>query len=181
MLPFGKKVKCGNYVIGKYVRTLSKKEVEKLRDASGIPADVRKYLERAKLPYIMVRTIVDSWRIEWVAGLTMYNAIDEIPVMHDAYGNYEVDTEAAPAVQNLINFWASATATVGDEGFQADVIKAMQAYIKRETEKNAAPLSEKERDKVLEEARRSEEIQSALKSIKEYIDSKEARDGKSDN
>ncbi len=175
-LPFGRRVKCGNYIIEKRSKNLTKHELKKLRDAQGIPPEVQKELSRGALPYITVSTIAGSWKIEWVVGMSMFNAIDEIPVMHDDKGNYEVLTGFKNDTNMLFNFWACATTTVGDETFQSDVIKAMQDYLDRASEKNKEPLPEEEADKVLEDEEKKASHIAMLKGIKDYIDKKEAGD-----
>lgn len=176
-IPFGKRVKCGNYVIEKHTRALGKKELKKLRDAQGIPPEVQKELSRGALPYITVSTLAGSWKIEWVVGMSMFNAIDEIPVMHDDKGNYEVLTGFENDTNMLFNFWACATATVGDETFQSDVIKAMQEYLKRQSEKNKEPLPADEAEKVLDEEEKKESHAAMLQGVKDYIDKEEGENG----
>lgn len=163
-LPFGRRVMCGNFYVLKHVKALDKKTLKKLRTAQGIPADVQKHLKRGVLPYITVGTVSDSWRIEFAVGLTMYKAIDEIPVAVDNEGVYTYWGNARVNLGNLINGWFTYTATVGDEEYQATVIKAMQDCLARMSKKNAEPLSEEENEKVMEEIERQEQTRKFLLS-----------------
>ena len=105
-------------------------------------------------------------------GLNMFNALDEVPFMHDNQGHYEVLTEYKNDVNMLFNFWACTTTTVGDDTFKNDVFKAMQDYLARASEKNKEPLPEEEADKVLEEEEKKASHVAMLKGIKDYIDKK---------
>lgn len=150
-MPFGKRVRCGNYYVLKTSRPLTRTEIKSLKGNKRIPNEVQAYLQKKVLPCITVGTIADSWKVSFMAGMTMFNALDEIPVFHDSKGNYEYIGEARVSLANLINFWASATTTVGDAEFQADCINAMQRYLDRMSEKNKAPLPKEGAEKVYEE------------------------------
>lgn len=175
-LPFGRRIKCGNYIIEKRSKNLTKHELKKLRDDQGIPESVQKVLSRGTMPYITVSTIAGSWKVEFVIGLNMFNALDEVPFMHDGRGHYEVMAGYENSVNMLFNFWACTTTTVGDDTFKNDVFKAMQDYLARATEKNKEPLPEEEADKVLEDEEKKASHVAMLKGIKDYIDKKEAGD-----
>lgn len=168
-LPFGKRVKCGNYYVLKTARTLSRSELKRLRSNDKVPSYIKKHLQRGTLPCIKVSTVVDSWNVQFMVGMTMFNAIDEIPVFHDGDGNYEFLGEQALNLANLINFWACATSTVGDVEFQADVINAMHRYLDRMSEKNKKPLAGKDNESVLKEEenteRRGKELLEMAKEI----------------
>lgn len=163
-LPFGRRVMCGNFYVLKHMKALDKKTLKSLRSAQGIPADVQKYLKRGTLPYITVGTVSDSWRIEFAVGLTMYKAIDEIPVAVDNEGVCTYWGNARVNLGNLINGWFAYTSTAGDTEYQASVIKALQDYLARMSEKNAEPLSEEETVRVLEEIEKQEQSRDALLS-----------------
>lgn len=172
-LPFGKKVMLGGFYVLKHTKALSSAEVKKLRNAKGIPADVQKHLERKALPYITVSTLTNSWRIEFVIGMGVYEAIDEIPVAIDGEGVYTYYGNARTNLGNIINGWFAYTSTAGDEQYQGDVIKAMQDYLARSSEANKEPLSDEENEKVLEEELGKENHKATLKSMSDEL-SKEA-------
>lgn len=168
-LPFGKRVMCGNYYILKHTKSLTKKEIEKLRNAQNIPNDVRKHLTRGVLPVITISTITDSWRIEFVAGMGVYEAIAEIPIAMDSEGNYTYYGTGYTNLGNIINGWYAYTSTVGDEQYQTDVIKAMQEYLARMAEKNKEPLSVKETEGVLNDEIEKETTSQTLKAMSEEV------------
>lgn len=155
-LPFGKRVQCGNFYVLKHTKALDKKTLKKLRKAEGIPPDLQKHLQRGLLPYITIGTITDSWRIEFVCGMTMYEAVNEIPVAIDSDGIYTYFGNGRINLGNIINGWFAYTSTVGDSEYQATVIKAMQDYLARMAEKNKEPLPEEENKKVMEESEADE-------------------------
>ena len=130
-LPFGKRVTLGNYVILKYSKTLSKKDLKMLRKAQGIPDEIQKHLNRGSLPYIRISTVSGSWSIEWCIGMGMYHAIDEIPVAKDCDGNIVYYGNGYHNLYTLINNWFCYTTTVGDFEYQKATTKAMEEYIDR--------------------------------------------------
>lgn len=133
-LPFGKRVMCGNFYVVKSTRSIGSKELKKLRKSEGIPPEIQKHLHRGSLPYITISTVSDSWRIDFVVGMTMFDAINEIPVAMTNDGKYTYYGNAAKNLGNLINGWFAYTSTVGDDKYQADCITAMQDYLYRHSE-----------------------------------------------
>jgi hypothetical protein len=150
-MDFGKKTKCGNFYILKYSKSLSKAELKKLRDASGIPADVQKHLQRGTLPYIKVATVSDSWAVEFVYGTTMFNAVDELPV-----ANNEVTGIPGKNAEALFVTMYADTSTIGDEEYRKAKVKIMEEYLDRASkaanEAADAGKSEEELQKESEEA-----------------------------
>lgn len=174
-LPFGKKVMIGGFYVWKHVKALPSKELKKLRKAQGIPKEVQKHLSRGVLPYITIGTITDSWRIEFIVGTMMYNAIDEIPLLIDGAGNPCYYGNGYKNLGNIINGWFAYTATVGDAEYQATVIKAMQDYLKRMAEKNKAPLSKEENEKAIDEAMAQEKHKNVLLEMSDQIKGEEKK------
>lgn len=168
-LPFGKKIRVGNFYILKHSHTLTGKELRALRNAQKIPEEVQKSLTRGSLPYLKVSTIADSWSVEFAVGMTVFHAIDEIECLHDDKGNYFLDSTTTNSLYNIFNSWYCSTATVGDEEYQADMIKAMKRYLDRASKKNSAPLSAEENEKVLDEVEKSEKRKAALLNIFDNI------------
>lgn len=179
-LPFGKRVMCGNYYVLKTTRSLGGKEVKRLRKAQHIPAEVMKFLDRASLPVITVGTVADSWRVSFLGGMTMFNAIDEIPVFHDGEGKFMYIGNAKENLYMLFNFWACATSTVGDEEFQADVINATHRYLDRMSKKNKAPLSKEENEKVMNDSADHEKLRATIINIADTIKKGDKENGNGD-
>ena len=172
-LPFGKKVQCGNFYVIKRTRTLSKKEISALRKAEHIPDEVQKQLERGGLSYITISTVSDSWRVEFVAGMTKYAAIDEIPVASDAEGNYTYYGDYLKALlYNIIGMYAY-TSTAGDAEYQKEVLEALQRYLDRESKKNSKPLSDKENKELMEESEKKERTRNVIIKMSDYIKNEE--------
>jgi hypothetical protein len=153
-LPFGKRVTLGNYVILKYSKTLSKKDLKMLRKAQGIPDEIQKHLNRGSLPYILISTVSGSWSIEWCIGMGMYNAINEIPVAKDGDGNIVYYGNGYHNLYTLINNWFCYTTTVGDFEYQQATSKAMSEYLERAYKAKAEPTAEEvaESEKAADEA-----------------------------
>lgn len=170
-LPFGKRVMCGNYYVFKHTRSITKKEMQKIRDNGRISKSVRDTAARGSLPVITVGTVADSWRVSFLCGLTMFNAIDEVPVSKCQDGQYKYDGIARINLMNIFNFWSCSTTTVGDEEFQADIVKAMDRYLERMSQKNKAPLSKDENDKVMKEYEERENHLSSLLNMSKEVKS----------
>lgn len=168
-LPFGKKIRCGNYYVLKHVRALGGKELKKLRNASGIPKDVQKHLQRGVLPYITVGTAVDSWNTSFVCGMTMYNAIDELEAVHDADGHYSFVGDTKDAFEYLVTLWHCLVTTVGDAEFQADCFNALHRFIDRTSDEQKEPLSDEENKKVMEESEADEKHRAAIVEMSNEI------------
>lgn len=120
-LPFGKKVSVGNFYFTKITRALSKKELRELRDAQGIPADVRKHLDRGGLPFIIVNTIGGGWSLSFVCGSVMYGYIEY------AYSRDELD-----GLRNLFTMMYTDTSVLGDAEYLRDKAAALQSFITRQ-------------------------------------------------
>lgn len=130
-MEFGKKVKVGNFYLLKYSKSLSSKELSKLRDAADVPAEVRKYLSRGSLPYIKASTVTDSWSVEFVIGMNMFNVLDGVKVVHDGEGVYQLyGTEERNVHALLVSMFADTT-TLGDVEYNVAKQKLLSEYIDR--------------------------------------------------
>ena len=130
-MEFGKKVKVGNFYLLKYSKSLSSKELSKLRDAADVPAEMRKYLSRGSLPYIKVSTVTDSWSVEFVMGMNMFNVLDGVKVVHDGEGVYQLyGTEERNVHALLVGMFADTT-TLGDIEYNVAKQKLLSEYVDR--------------------------------------------------
>ena len=147
-MEFGKKVRVGNYQILKFTKSLPKAEVKKLRDMVNIPLDVRPYLQRSSLPYIKVSTVSGSWAVEFVIGTTMYDALDNLHVVHDAEGNHQLMGVEAHNTEAIFVGMFADTTTVGDFEYMVAKQKLLSEYLDRASkklnEKQAAGKSDEE-------------------------------------
>lgn len=155
-MDFGVKVKVGNYQIVKFSKSLSKSEAKKLRSIDKIPADVQKHLQRASLPFIKVSTVSGSWAVEFVIGTTMYEALDELHVVHDAAGNHTLMGNEKTNAEAIFAAMLADTTTVGDFEYQTAKQKLLKEYLDRASkklnEKADAGKSEDDLKKESEEA-----------------------------
>ena len=131
-LEFGVKVKVGNYYILKYAKGLGKKELSRLRNASGIPRKVQKHLSNGRtLPFIKVGTISGSWSVEYIMGTSMYDAIDALRVVMDETGERQLyGVEAKNAEAMFVAMFADTT-VVGDYEYQVAKQKLLSEYLDR--------------------------------------------------
>lgn len=147
IVEFGKKISVGNYYILKHTKSLTKNEVKRLRAANKVPADVRKHLDRATLPYIKVATVTDSWSVDFVIGTSMYDAFDSLNVVMDGEGNRQLYGVEAKNVEATIVAMFADTTTLGDFEYQVEKQKLLTAYLERASKK----MNEKTDDGKLEE------------------------------
>lgn len=164
-MPFGRKIRVGNFEILKYTKTLPKKELKAMRDAAGIPADVQKHLQRGWLPFIKATTISGSWSVEWICGSTMFNAINELPVAVDDnnvpqyYGNGYKNLYAI-----LVAMFAD-TSTVGDTEYQVAKQKLLNEYLERASEamkQEPTEQEQKESEEAADEVLQTEQHKAML-------------------
>lgn len=120
---FGKRYRVGNYTVIKYNRTLRKQEVSALRSQMGIPADVRKSLQRAQLPYIRVEAVSGLWAVEFCCNTAVYRLIDE------RLGEGGMQSEVIFA--HLFNMWFMDTTVPGDEEYQEAKAEALKGFMER--------------------------------------------------
>ena len=145
LLPFGRKISVGSFWFMKVTRSLSKRELSQLRDADGIPDDVRKHLRRDGLPYITVCSSGGGWSISFVCGTTMFAFIEY---------EYGLGGEGGmAALQNLFTMMYADTTILGDSDYISAKADALKALMSRQ---GAAGESEAEKaadDEVLDEVR----------------------------
>ncbi len=168
-LPFEKKVLCGNYYVIKRNKRLSSKEAEKLRTLNGIPSEIQKTLARHSLPYISVGTVSGSWKIEFVAGMSMYNALDEIPVALGSDGLLTYYGDGYRMLGGIFNGWMAYTSTVGDAKYQDEVMKAMRDYVDRASVAGSGSLPSEDNAKILDDAVLTEDSRRTLLNIHEHL------------
>lgn len=184
-LEFGVKVKVGNYYILKYAKGLGKKELSRLRNASGIPRKVQKHLDNGStLPFIKVGTISGSWSVEYIMGTSMYDAIDALRVVMDETGERQLyGVEAKNAEAMFVAMFADTT-VVGDYEYQVAKQKLLSEYLDRASKKlnkkaDAGKSEEelrKESEAAVEETAARETHAKTLLDMAEEIVRKEAED-----
>lgn len=176
-MEYGKKIKVSNFYMLKTSKSLSKAELKMLRSASNIPEDVQKSLQRGSLPYIKVATVTDSWSVEFVAGTVMFNALDELTVLHDADGNYQLYGVEARNAEATFVAWFADTTTLGDVEYLIAKQKLLSEYLDRaakkaNTDADAGKTEEeiaKENDEALNEVAEKEQAAENLKIIHSQI------------
>lgn len=135
-LQFGKKVQVGKFEVLKFSRSMSGKDVKKLRKASGIPDELHKNLQRGSLPFVKVTTISGSWGVEFCAGTAMYRYIDE-----------NIDDDS---LSNIFTMFFADTTVFGDEKYWSDKGEALKEYMDR---LRAKDITKEDDDKILDDER----------------------------
>ncbi len=168
-LEFGKKVKVGNFYILKYSKALKKAEQKKLRTASGIPEDIQKHLDRMSLPYIKVATVTDSWSVEFVIGMSFYNALDKVNVVMDGEGNRQLYGVEAKNIEAMLVAMFADTSVVGDYEYQKGKQELLSAFLERVSKEAVDNTNEEESAKALEEEAQKEEFKGNLLKVGDAV------------
>ena len=168
-LEFGKIYRAGNFIIKKFTRTLTKKQMLQLRDAMNIPRDIQKRLERNGLPFIKASTVSGSWSIEWAFGASLFQAIDEMPVNE----NGEFFGVGLDNLTMILTCMFADTSVVGDIEYMSKKQELMHEYFKRAANKGEMTEEEiKESEEAADEVLRNEQHKETLLKM-----GKEVEDG----
>lgn len=154
MMPFGEKVSVGNFYVVKITKSLSAKEQKSLREANGVPADLRKRLTRGGLPYIVVNSVSGGWSISFVAGSTMYNFIEH---------EYLQGEDGIVNLHRLFTMMYADTAILGDPEYLAAKGEALKAYMERQK------AAEDDGGEALEDVMKDEEQRAVMREMAEEI------------
>lgn len=168
-LEFGKIYRAGNFVIKKFTRTLTAKQMQELRDNTNIPREVQKKLQRNGLPFIKASTVSGSWSIEWVFGMSLFDAINEMPVNE----NGEFFGVGLDNLTMILTCMFADTSVVGDMEYMAKKQELMHEYFKRAA-KTGEPTEEEEKEfeEAADEVLRNEQHKETLLKM-----GKEVEDG----
>ena len=158
-LELGKIYHAGNFIIKKFTRTLTKKQMLQLRDAMNIPREVQRDLQRVGLPFIKVSTVSGSWSVEWAFGMSIFDAINEMPVNE----NGEFYGTALDNLTMILTCMFADTSVVGDMEYMVEKQKLMHGYFGRMA-KNGDPTEEeiKESEEAADEVLKNEEHKATL-------------------
>lgn len=140
-LELGKIYHAGNFIIKKFTRTLTKKQMLQLRDGMNIPRDVQKHLERNGMQFIKASTISGSWSVEWVFGMSFFKAINEMPVNE----NGEFFGVGLDNLTMILTCMFADTSVVGDMEYMSKKQELMHEYFKRAA-KTGEPTEEEEKE-----------------------------------
>ena len=160
-IPFGTKLRVGNFFVLKYTKSLKKAELKALRNDAGIPKDVQKHLQRGGLPFIKIEAISGIWAIEFCVGTTVFKYIDE-----------QLCDQTMLTFLHLFTTWFTDTATTGDEQYIEDKARAMADFMDRIRARKAEEETAEEKaedDKILEEVKADEEAKATILDMAQKI------------
>lgn len=158
-LKLGKIYHAGNFIIKKFTRTLTKKQMRQLYNEMNIPEDIQKELQREGLQFIKASTISGSWSVEWVFGVSFFKAIDEMPVNE----NGEFYGTALDNLTMILTCMFADTSVVGDMEYMAEKQKLMYKYFDRMANKGEMSDEEiKESEEAADEVLKNEEHKATL-------------------
>lgn len=179
VLPFGKKIQVGNYTVLKINKTLTKNQLRAVRENKEIPAEIRKQITRAGIPYMKVEANSQIWGVEMACNTAMYQMIDHLLpiaiIAHETNNEDSVDTTVADFA-HLFSMWFTDTTVKGDIQYIEDKGNALKALIERQkalkTEKESTEEKEAD-DKVLKEVEQNEQTKAAIVDMANGIAEKE--------
>lgn len=158
-LELGKIYHAGNFIIKKFTRTLTGKQMRQLYNEMNIPEDIQKELQRKGLQFIKASTINGSWSVEWVFGMSFFKAIDEMPVNE----NGEFYGTALNNLTMILTCMFADTSVVGDMEYMAEKQKLMHKYFDRMANKGEMSDEEiKESEEAADEVLKNEEHKATL-------------------
>lgn len=138
-LPFGKRLRCGNFFVEKVSRALSKADMRALRD--DMP--MYKGRQRTAMPVIRVSDIQGMWRIEYAVASTMFHIFDSFE--WDYFdGAYFIKDDTC---KRLITMLFCDTTVLGDAEYVNDRVKALNEFTLRV---KAPEVSDEEDEKIVE-------------------------------
>ena len=168
-LELGKIYHAGNFIIKKFTRTLTSKQMQELRDNMNTPREVQKKLQRNGLPFIKASTVSGSWSVEWVFGMSFFQAIDEMPVNE----NGEFYGTSLDNLKMILTCMFADTSVVGDMEYMSKKQELMHEYFKRAAKKGELTEEEvKECEEAADEVLRNEQHKETLLKM-----GKEVEDG----
>lgn len=165
-LQYGKTYRVGNYRVLKINRVLRKSDVAELRNQMGIPAEDRKLLKRAQLPYIKVEAISGIWSIEFCCNTNVFRMIDTML--------NEDDSKSVTMFAHLFNMWYMDTAVIGDEEYQDAKAVALKSFMERQKAKS---VTEEEDAKTLEELKSDEEAKATIVEMGNELRKEDSHEG----
>lgn len=166
-LKLGKIYHAGNFIIKKFTRTLTGEQIRQLRDEMNIPREVQRNLQRTGLPFIKVSTVSGSWSVEWVFGMSFFEAIDEMPVNE----NGEFYGTALDNLTMILTCMFADTSVVGDMEYMAEKQKLMHKYFDRMAKKGEPTEEEiKESEKAADEVLKNEEHKATLINMAKEVE-----------
>lgn len=167
-IPFGKKLRAGNFYVLKHTKSISGSELKRWRTAKGIPAEIQRTLSRGGLPYIKVSTIGENWSIELACTQHMYMVIDSQPTEMGVFTD-----EAVMNLKNLFTTWYADTCLIGDNEYLEDKGSAIKAFLDRQKGKE---ISKEDEVKILDDEKTKLEAEENMKDMADKL-SKEDSDG----
>lgn len=167
VLGFGKKYRVGNFLVFKFNKVLRKSEVAQLRTQMGIPADVRKHLQRSYLPFIKVEAISGVWSVEFCCNTNMYRFIDNVLARAIKAENegVKLETNTVTDFAHFFSMFFADTTILGDSIYTVDKANALQAYMERHKALSEAEMTEADKSKDeddLEAVRKDEEAKATI-------------------
>lgn len=165
-LQYGRTYRVGNYRVLKVNRVLRKGDVAELRNQMGIPAEDRKLLRRAQLPYIKVEAISGIWSVEFCCNTSVFRLIDTMLM--------EGDEKSETMFAHLFNMWFMDTTVPGDTEYQEAKAVALKAFMDRQ---KAKAVTDEEEARTIDELKADEEAKATIVEMGKELQKEDDHEG----
>lgn len=123
-LPYGRRLKCGNFFVEKIGRALSKADMKALR--ASMPEAFRGR-QRTSMPVIRVSDIRGMWRVEYAVASAMFHVFDSF-----GWGCFDGECYITDETcRRLITMLFCDTTVLGDAEYIGERVKALNAFTMR--------------------------------------------------
>lgn len=127
MIPFGKKIRVGNFYVMKTTKVLSKKELSTMRKERGITEEVSKRLHRYGMPLITIGDIAGGWKISYAPTMSVYQFIDNLTATTEGI----VSQAEEESLRNLILLVYMGSTILGDKELNMERVRIHNEFSER--------------------------------------------------
>lgn len=174
---FGKRYRVGNFQVIKINKVLRRQEVAELRNQMGIPADERRKLQRAQLPFIKVEAVSGIWAVEFSCNTLMYRFLDMVlcRAIEAEEDGVELEANTVDDFAHIFSMMFTDTTILGDPAYVADKGRALRALLDRQ---KAAEVSQEDDDRELDDMRSEEEARANIVDMASRLEKEAGDEGK---
>lgn len=157
-MEYGKKIRCGNFELLKFTKSLRRDELRMLRKEFGGAAD---RLEPTKgVSYIRVSDISGMWAVEYSMFARMYGVIDSVDMN---------DEKQKAGLSGFIVQMYTDTNILGDSEYHQGKLELIDALLKRQQSTQTDEESDADVDAIRDEAEHYEKLTQDMDTIKDAL------------
>lgn len=173
MIPFGKKIRVGNFYVLKTSRAVGRKELAAMRRERGIADEVAKKLGHQGMPQITVGDIAGGWSVTYGPTMQVYVFLDSLSVSEDG----SLGRAESESLRNLVMLVYMGSTILGDKELNLARVRIHDEFVERMSAKTGDGETAEEKaadDKVTEEeARRMRDAETIVEMMKKSAGGKD--------